>query len=356
MSGYGLRYSLAQTATFVNLTDVMQGDNVLGFYTFDLALKWAVFNTAHSDAAGWISAQIEAKTGLGVGGDNQSAKSNLGTVTSPTSIWSSHNGWRIPELAWQQSFRHGEVVVLAGMVSQGNYIDVNSYANSGRGQFLNSALINSMVMPLANYNPGVNLQWQPGNDWYVMFGATAGNSSPGSTPWSDFTWDYWSTVWEIGYMPNDVLGLGPGVYRIQPFLARAGGPTQAGLCFNLQQQLGKDAPFGWFGRFGFGGDEVSDGASAQVGTGFVMKGPLKYAGLFPSRANDSAGIGFVWSQPSASSSPVAHENEYVFEAGYVLQLTPTARLQPDVQVVWNPAYNADARQAVIFQIQLDINW
>ena len=82
------------------------------------------------------------------------------------------------------------------------------------------------------------------------------NSSPGSAPWSDFTWDYWSTVWELGYMPNDVLGLGPGVYRIQPFLARAGGPTQAGLCFNLQQQLGKDAPFGWFGRFGFGGDDV----------------------------------------------------------------------------------------------------
>jgi porin len=189
-----------------------------------------------------------------------------------------------------------------------------------------------------------------------MFGATAGNSSPGSAPWSDFTWDYWSTVWEIGYMPNDILGLGPGVYRIQPFLARAGGPTQAGLCFNLQQQLGKDAPFGWFGRFGFGGDDVSAGASAQVGTGFVMKGPLQYAGLAPSRANDSMGVGFVWSQPSASSSSVAHENEYVFEAGYVLQLTPTAKLQPDVQVVWNPTYNPGASQAVIFQIQLDVNW
>ncbi len=334
----------------------MQGDNVLGFYTFDLAMKWTVFNAADSSTAGWLSAQIEAKTGLGVGGDDQSAKANLGTVTSPTGIWSSHNGWRIPELAWQQSFRHGEVVVLAGMVSQGNYIDVNSYANSGRGQFLDSALINSMVLPLANYNPGVNLQWQPVSDWYVMFGATAGNSAPGTAPWSDFTWDYRSTVWEIGYMPNDVLGLGPGVYCIQPFLAQAGGPTQAGLCFNLQQQLGKDQPFGWFGRFGFGGDDVSAGASAQVGTGFVMKGPLHYAGLFPSRANDSMGVGFVWSQPSASSSVVAHENEYVLEAGYVLQLTPTAKLQPDVQVVWNPAYNPGASQAVIFQLQLDIAW
>ena len=101
-------------------------------------------------------------------------------------------------------------------------------------------------------------------------------------------------------MVDDFLGLGPGVYRIQPFLAQAGGPTQGGLCFNLQQQLGKDAPFGWFGRFGFGGSEVTAGASAQIGTGFVMRGPLAHVGLFPERQHDAAGIGFVWSQPSVS--------------------------------------------------------
>jgi len=87
-----------------------------------------------------------------------------------------------------------------------------------------------------------------------------------------------------------------------------------------------------------------------------MKGPLEYVGLFPGRKHDAAGIGFVWSQPSASFTPDVHENEYVVEAGYVLQLTPTAKLQPDVQVVWNPAYNPDAGPAVVFQLQLDIAW
>jgi porin len=357
LSEIGLRYSLAQTFTFVSMSDVMQGDNVLGFYTFDFAAKWAVFSTADSSMASWISAQIEAKTGLGSAGDTQSAGSNLGMITEPTSIWSGVNGFRIPELAWQQSFRHGEIVALAGMVSQGNYIDVNSYANSGRGQFLNSALINSMVLPLTAYNPSVNLQWQPHDDWYAMFGASAGASLPGSAPWADFTWDYWAAPWEIGYAPDDVLGLGPGVYRIQPFVAQAGGPTQGGLCFNIQQQLGQHAPYGWFGRFGFGGSEVTANASAQIGTGFVMKGPLAHAGLFPSRKEDGAGIGFVWSQPSAAgSTPVVHENEYVVEAGYVLQLTSTAKLQPDLQIVWNPAYNPDAGPAVVFQFQLDIAW
>ena len=356
LSEYGLRYSLQQTYTFVDMTHVMQGGNALGFYTADLAAKWAIFNAPGSGMAGWISAQVEAKASLGHDGWTQSAQTNLGTFTNPTSIWSSVNGFRIPELAWQQSFFNGKVVVLAGMVSQGNYIDVNSYANSGRGQFLNSALINSMVMPLSAYNPGVNLQWQPDHHWYAMFGASAGNTSAGSAPWTNFSWQYWSTVWEIGYMPDDLFGLGPGVYRIQPFVARAGGPTQGGLCFNIQQQLGKDALFGYFGRFGFGGSDVVAGASAQVANGFVMKGPLKQAGLFPTRDNDAMGIGFVWSRPSTSSSTPVHKNEFVLEMGYVLQLTPMAKLQPDLQVVWNPAYNSNARQAVVFQVQIDISW
>ena len=49
----------------------------------------------------------------------------------------------MPELAWQQSARNGEIVAVAGMVSQRNYIDANAYANSGRSKFINSALINS---------------------------------------------------------------------------------------------------------------------------------------------------------------------------------------------------------------------
>ncbi len=356
LSEVGLRYSLAQTFTFVNMSDVMQGNNTLGLYTLDFAAKWAVFSSADSSTAGWISAQIEAQAGLGAAGQTQSPHGNLGTLTHPAGLWSGVNGFRIPELAWQQSFRQGEVVVLAGMVSQGNYIDVNSYANSGRGQFLNSALINSMVLPLRGYNPSLNLQWQPGDDWYAMFGATAGNSSPGTAPWTGFTWQYWSALWEIGYAPGDFLGLGPGVYRIQPFLAQAGGPTQAGLCFNVQQQLGKDSPFGYFGRFGFGGSDVAAGASAQIGTGFVVADPLGRAGLISRRPSDVLGLGFVWSQPSSSSTPAAHNNEYVLEAGYVLQLTHTARLQPDLQVVWNPAYNPDAGPAVVFQLQLDLVW
>ena len=342
LSEHGLRYSLKQTLTYASLSDVMQGASMLGYYTFDFAAKGAVYSAPAAGMAGWITTKIQVQSGLGTDADTQSAKSNLGTVTDPTGIWSSHQGWRIPELGWQQSFADGQCVAVAGMIDQGNYFDANSYAGTGRGQFINTALINTMVMPLVNYNFGVNLQWQPRDEWYAMVGGSAGNGTAGRAPWIEFSWDNWSLIGEFGYAPADFLGLGSGVYRIQPFVARVDGPTQGGLCFNLQQQLGPDSPFGWFGRFGFGGDEVSAGASAQAGTGFVLHAPLKHAGLLAKSSNDLLGVGFVWSQPSATTKTVYHENEYVLETFYTLQFTPTIRLQPDLQVVWDPAFNPDA--------------
>lgn len=356
LSEQGLRYLLEQTVTWVNLSDVMQGENNLGFYTFDLKAKWVVFDAPVARSAGWISTQVEVQEGFTSASRSQDAKSNLGTVTNPTGLWSSHEGVRVPELAWQQSLHDGQWVVVAGMVNQGNYFDSNEYAQSGRGQFINSALINSLVMPQPNYNFGVNLQYQPCNDWYALVGASAGNASAGVAPWTDFSWNTWSLLGEFGFAPDDFLGLGPGIYRIQPFLAQANGSSGGGLCFNLQQQLGAHSPFGWFGRFGFGSEDVSNGAAAQIGTGFVLHAPLNHLGVVPKLSNDLLGVGFVWSQPSESSKTVYHENEYVFETFYTMQLSPTLRLQPDLQIVWDPAFNPDSGPATVFQMQLVLAW
>lgn len=356
LSGYGLRYSLQQTFHYTGMTDVVKGDSNLGMYNLNLVTKWAVFDRQGDDGtAGWLSAQIQYQAAGGAG-QTQTPQSNLGSLTSPTGFWSSHDGFRVLELAWQQSFRAGQAVVLGGIINQGNYLDVNAYANTGRGQFLNSALINTMVMPLPAYGYGLNLQWQPSNDWYTMLGPSVGSGVPGDRPRENFSWTTWSLLWEIGYAPGDFLGLGPGVYRIQPFVARAAGPVQGGLCFNFQQQLGRDSPFGWFGRFGAGGSQVSAGAKAQVGTGVVLQAPLKYAGWVPQLTNDLLGVGFVWSEPSATTQTVYHNDEYVFETFYTLQLSPTSQLQPDLQLIWNPAFNPSPGPAVAFQFQFLLKW
>jgi hypothetical protein len=355
LSEYGLDYSLQQTLTFVNMTGVRQGDNTLGYYTLDLKAAWAIYDSPATGTAGWLRTQLGDKSGLGYAGQEQDARRNLGTITDPTGIWSSVNGVRVPELAWGQSALDGELVAVAGVVNQGNYIDRNAYAQSGRGQFINSALIHSRVLPLRGYDFGLNLQWQPSKEWYAMFGASADNNHAGSAPWTDFNLNNWSMLWELGYAPQDVFGLGPGIYRINPFLAQLEDSTGGGLCFNLQQKLGPHSPFGWYGRFGFGGEEVSRGAAAQIGTGFVMQGLFEHA-LLQRTSNDQLGIGFVWSQPAASGQTVFHQNEYIAEAFYALQFTPTLRLQPDFQFVTDPAYNRDHDHAIVFQLQLIFAW
>lgn len=355
LSRVGLNFSLAQNLSLVMLGDSIQGDEFLSAYSLNFAAKWTVFSSAGGEWAGWISSQIEAQEGLGGRSRNQTPQENLGTFTNPSGVWSSHVGFRIPELAWQQSFARGQVVALAGIVSQGNYLDANAYANSARGQFLNSGLINSMVLPLSDYNPGVNLQWQPNHRWYFQVGSSAGAATAGQSLGSDFSWETWSVAGEAGYVPADVAGLGPGVYRLQPFVASAGGPTQGGLALNLQQQLGHQVPVGWFGRFGVGGSAVTQ-ASAQVGTGFVVQAPLRHLGWMDSQPNDALGFGLVWSRPSALSTVPAPRNETIFEMGYVIHLTPLLRLQPDVQIVWNPAYRAESARAVVFQLQFDASW
>ena len=44
----------------------------------------------------------------------------------------------------------------------------------------------------------------------------------------------------------------------------------------------------------------------------------------------------------------------MLEAAYVLQITPFAKLQPDLQFVWNPANNPNADHALVFQLQLNV--
>jgi len=357
LSELGLRYSFYQSLTTVSMTDVASGASALQYYTATFFGKWAVTEVTDPVRAGWLSTEANVQLGLSPASRTQSPQGNLGTVANPLATVYGPNGAWMSELAWQTSLADGKVVALAGLVDQSNYLDANTYANISQGQFLNSALCNSTVLPLPYNNLGLNLQYQPSDRWYVMLGTGANNQDAGQSPFNNLGFDNWSYLLEFGLTPANVLGLGSGVYRVQPFVATVDGVTQAGLGLNVQQQLGTNSPFAWFGRFGVGGSRVTlDGAAAQVATGIAMKAPLQYAGLLPKLSSDYAGVGFIWSRPSAVMETVAHQNEYGLEAMYLLQLTPFTSLQPDVQFIWNPAGNAAAQRNIVFQIQLNLTW
>jgi porin len=357
LSELGLRYDLRQSFSLVSMTDVASGSSALQYYTAAFVGKWAITELTNAGRAGWLSTEANVQLGLSPASRSQTPQGNLGTIVNPQGTVFGPNGVWMSELAWQQSLADGKAVLVAGMVDQANYLDANNYANNSHGQFLNMALVNSMVLPIPYNNLGLNLQWQPTEEWYVMIGSGANNQLPGESPFDNLSFKNWSYLLEFGLTPTNVFGLGSGNYRLQPFLATVEGVTQAGIGLNVDQQLGPNSPFGWFGRFGMGGSQVTlDGAAVQIATGLAMEAPLKHIGLVPKLSNDYLGAAFIWSQPSNAMQPAAHANEYGLETTYVLQLTPLATIQPDLQVVWNPADNANASHNIIFQLQLNLTW
>jgi hypothetical protein len=357
LSELGLRYQLWQSFTMVSMNHVAEGSSALQYYTATFQGKWAITEVPDEGHAAWLSTEANAQLGLSPSSRTQSPQGNLGTIVNPLATVFGPNGFWMSELAWQESLAGGKVVFLAGLVDQSNYLDANTYANNSQGQFLNSALVNSQVLPFPFNNLGLNLQWQPSELWYLLFGTGANNQLAGNSPFSNLSFDNWSYLLELGFTFNDVLGLGPGNYRLQPFLATVDAHTQAGIGLNVGQQLGTNSPLAYFGRFGVGGTQVAlGGASAQIATGLALQAPLKEVGLFPKLSNDYLAAGFIWSRASSLIQRVAHQNEYGFETTYVLQLTPLTSIQPDLQVVWDPAGNPNASANVIFQLQLNLTW
>jgi hypothetical protein len=127
------------------------------------------------------------------------------------------------------------------------------------------------------------------------------NQGLGQNPWRDVSADNTSYVGEFGLVLHDVGGLGPGTYRVQPFLATAQGEMGAGIGFNFDQQLGKESPLGVFARAGFGDDEtasVPGAVKSQVSAGLALLSPFQSSGMFSQVNDDFAGVGFVWTQPA----------------------------------------------------------
>ena len=65
LSDYGLRYSLQQTLSYVNMSDVIKGANILGYYTLDFKGKWSVFDAPAAGTAGWIELSARCPDGPG---------------------------------------------------------------------------------------------------------------------------------------------------------------------------------------------------------------------------------------------------------------------------------------------------
>lgn len=355
----GLTYLFEQNLFGSWMSNRVQGDAALGGYSHELFLNWMIFDSEDlGGTSGWLSLTTAGTLGFGFDASRQDPQLNIGAASSPNaSFYGADFG--VEELAWAQSFAKGRFVVALGLINQTNSLDMNRYANSSYGQLINTSFVNSLVTPMALNNLGVVAQWQPCDSFYAMLSAAANNQLLGDNPWRDLSADNMSYVGEFGFIVPDLGGLGPGTYRLQPFIATVDGDSGGGIAFNFEQQLGGDSPLGAFARIGFG-DSVtarapSTGVQTQVAAGLALLSPFARSGIFSEPNNDYAAIGFVWSRAGEKPGQL-HRDEYGLELTVALQLTPTMTIQPDLQFIWDPANNPDDGPSVVAQLQLNIEW
>ena len=355
LAGLGINYALWQAYAFVGVTGAQSGQRTaFNYYASEVYATWNAFSTAEmGGTAGWLTLGASAGTGLGFDGGAESPGTSIGSIGEPMGIENQQHVF-VQQLAWQQSFLDGQLVVTAGLVNPDYYLDLNTYSNNPYNQLLNQEFWTTTLMPWSQQSMGVVVQWQPADWFYALWSSGANNTLPGQAPFSDLSSSDWTNTFEVGLVAEDLLGLGPGIYRAIPFVATVDGSTGAGLLVNLEQRLGRDGPLGAFVRAGFGNSNVTSlgGTEAIVSGGFVVEATSGSSFLREQRA--FLALGAYWLDSALEGTP--NGQEWGFEVTYVLPLTPTLTLQPDLQLILDPVSNAEHDASLALTLQLNMLW
>jgi len=355
LSQYGINYGLWQSYDFVGVTGAQSGTrSTFNYYSMDFYGTLNVFSTDEmGGTAGWLTFAASAGSGLGYDAEFQGPRQSIGAQGYPLGVDYQQDIF-IAQLAWQQSFLDGQLVVTAGFLNQEYYLDLNTYANNQYNQLLNYEFVTPSLLPWSFQSMGIVVQWQP-TDWFYAMCSSQANNTPQSMPaFENLSFDNWTTTFEFGLVAEDFLGLGPGIYRTIPFLATVEGSMGAGILFNVEQRLGKDGALAVFGRGGFGNQNVTrlGGTEASFSGGLAFMGPTDTTLFRGQQAYLAAG--FYWLDSALEGTP--NSQEWGIELTYVLQVTPTVTLQPDVQVILDPMFNAEHDTAVALMMQLNVVW
>jgi porin len=284
--------------------------------------------------------------------------------------------FRCLDLWIQQKLFSEKLTLRAGMFNADRDFTVSEYANfflnSGFGWpiLYNGELGGPPAYPFAA--PGVYAALEPTEGWILQAAVMQGDAYTDSANFH----------WNIDRM-NGLLFLNEAIYTWSK--APLPGTAKLGALFTtgypdipgetdteawggsffygivdqaLYNEAGStpDNPqgLGWFARGGFAAPQRSSSLGMLVETGLV------YAGPFPGRDDDSAGLGFIWNQSSPQQASALEGSnrglEMIFEASYQWQLAPWCSVQPDLQYILQPNGSTAIPNALVLGISVAIEF
>ena len=249
-------------------------------------------------------------------------------------------------LAWEQWVLDEKLRLGVGKLTTRTFLSLNRYAVGDRDDFLTPQLVNNTVVPFTARN-GMGLFAQYHLDQAYLTGMIreADGTSEGIT-FSTIDSGRWEYALELGLTPDNLGGLGEGIYRFTAYQTDSIGkgaarqPSGWAVALSFDQDIGDD--YGALFRYTYA-DEDWRAFRQRVALGMQIKHPLGYQ-------FDRIGLAGWWAEPTASQL----DPEYGLEAFWKLQLAPNLEVTPDLQLIFNPQGDTGRDPAIVGGLRLRV--
>ncbi len=328
----GFSFGINAQMVYAGASDTLGGEDDAAGGIYRLQGEWVLFGRG-SGRAGSIVFRIENRSKIGSGIPPASLRAEIGAVaTDPVFAYSDNFGTDFSVLAWQQLFAKKRGGFAAGLLDFSAYVDAFYYQTISRG-FLNRSFILSPTLATTGIGAlGVVAKSMIGNSFWIGGGFYDANAKSGD-PGFD-TWDSGELLKhvEVGWTP----GFGRrGTDRVQltywhkDALAEKGTPQGSGWLASYSWAIGnRYIPFLRAGWSDGGGGAL---ARRSVSAGFSRRMAFQ----------DWLTIGVGWNRPSEKTHGSGLGSEKVLEASYLWQITANTSLLPDLQLIFEPANQAE---------------
>lgn len=323
---------------------VASGQHNFGTFSWRVMGDWELFDLDEAEhlsgiGRGFVSWNTFGSAGLDYDPDDETLTGNVGSVAALNATVF-EDGAVVDELFWKQVALGGKLVVLAGKIDMLYHFDTNRVAGDGYSEFFSYSLQNnpSIPGPLFGGFGGV-LRGNFSKDLYLMVGAGDSSMDSAKLPWQTLDNDSWYQLIELGWSAT-VPKLGKGTYRLTPWHNHLFGDDGFGIALNIDQELGWKNLVGFF-RFGYGDEDVTP-VKTFVSGGIGVEAPF-------GRKSDLVAIGVAWSDPSPDDG---FRDETLVELLYRVELAKATSITPNLQLIFDPADNANDDFVVVPGVRL----
>jgi len=252
---------------------------------------------------------------------------------------------RLSNLYWRQRMKGGDLVLLAGWLDTGDYVDVYMLASPWTGFFNLAFSTGSAAMPVPNEGLGLALGGYLSDSLYLIAGFADSNSDPHKPgdAFDTFFDDHeyfshiefgWNATRKTAFLNNVHLTLWHADERVV-----AGTPDGWGANISWSKSIKNH----WipFIRAGYADD---GGAILQksFSLGFAYE---------PVLAGNQLGIAYNRGEPNESTFEPGLRDQSSVELYYRIQLFKELAITPDLQYIKNPALNPAENSLWVFGLR-----